>query len=160
MAVASFLKGLTGAGSAKDGVDYGDVAVIRPGYANRRLQVLDEFEQAGMGWIWATDADGRLIYLSENASEKLGRPVEELLAQPLIAVFETDPDNPDERSDRPLNFQLNARSKLNDLTVRVIAGGKQEGRSTWWSIAGHPKFDKAGKFHGYRGSAKDITVEY
>ena len=27
-------------------------------------------------------------------------------------LFETDPDNPDERSDRPLKFQFSARSKL------------------------------------------------
>src|SRR3990170_9036002 len=101
MAVRSILKGLTGGGSAAaDVADYGEVAVIRPGDAARRLKVLDEFEQAGIGWIWATDPEGRLIYLSENASEKLGKPVAELLAQPLIAVFETDPDNPDERSDR------------------------------------------------------------
>ena len=162
MAVRNLLKGLTGAGSgAADRIDYGDVAVIRPGDSARRLQVLDEFEQAGMGWIWATDAEGRLIYLSETASEKLGKPVEELLAQPLVALFETDPDNPDERSDRPLNFQLNARSKIHDLTVRVITGqGKTLTRSTWWSISGHPKLDKGGKFHGYRGSAKDITAQY
>jgi diguanylate cyclase (GGDEF)-like protein len=162
MEMRNILKGLTGASSgAADAVDYGEVAVIRPGDASRRLQVLDEFEQAGMGWIWATDAEGRLIYLSENASEKLGRPVAELLAQPLVAVFETDPDNPDERSDRPLNFQLNARSKLHDLTVRVITSKRlSDDRSTWWSISGHPKIDKAGKFHGYRGSAKDITLEY
>ena len=76
--------------------------------------------EAGIGWIWATDAEGRLIYLSETASEKLGKPVDELLAQPLVALFETDPDNPDERSDRPLNFQLSARSKIHDLTVRVV----------------------------------------
>jgi len=158
----SILKGLTGGGanSAADEADYGDVAVIRAGDAARRLQVLDEFEQAGMGWIWATDAEGRLIYLSDNATEKLGRPVEQLLAQPLVALFEIDPDNPDERSDRPLNFQLNARSKLHDLTVKVIEKPSTQGRGTWWSISGHPKFDKGGRFQGYRGSAKDITVEY
>ena len=158
----NLLKGLTGASSgAVDAVDYGDVRVIRPGDASRRLQVLDEFEQAGIGWIWATDAEGRLIYLSENASERLGRPVAELLAQPLVAVFETDPDNPDERSDRPLNFQLNARSKIHDLTVRVINDKSRTlARSTWWSVSGHPLFDKGGKFQGYRGSAKDITLEY
>jgi len=158
----SILKGLTGGNSsATNGADYGGVAVIRPGDASRRLQVLDEFEQAGIGWIWATDGEGRLIYLSENASEKLGRPVADLLAQPLVAVFETDPENPDERSDRPLNFQINARSKLHDLTVRVVVDStKALARSTWWSISGHPVFDKGGKFQGYRGSAKDITVEY
>jgi diguanylate cyclase (GGDEF)-like protein len=162
MAVRSILKGLTGGGSAAaDNVDYGEVAVIRPGDAARRLQVLDEFEQAGIGWIWATDPEGRLIYLSENASEKLGKPIGEMLAQPLVTLFETDPDNPDERSGRPLNFQLNARSKIHDLTVRVITdNSKALARSTWWSVSGHPKFDKNGKFEGYRGSAKDVTVEY
>ena len=162
MEMRNILKGLKGAGSgAADGVDYGDVAVIRPGDASRRLQVLDEFEQAGVGWIWATDAEGRLIYLSENASERLGRPVAELLAQPLVSVFETDPENPDERSDRPLNFQLNARSRIHDLTVRVITDkSKMLARSTWWSICGHPKFDRNGTFEGYRGSAKDITAQY
>ncbi|MBO9518679.1 MAG: EAL domain-containing protein [Porphyrobacter sp.] len=161
MAVRSILKGLTGAvsSSAESETDHGDVAVIRTGDASRRLQVLDEFEKTGMGWIWATDAAGRLIYLSENASEKIGRPVDELLAQPLVLLFETDPDSPDDKSERPLNFQLNAHSKINDLTVRVIVD-RGSSRAAWWSLCGHPKFDKGGKFQGYRGSAKDITVEY
>ena len=161
MAVRSILKGLTGgAGAASSGAPR-EAAVIDAGDSARRLQVLDEFERAGIGWIWASDEEGRLIYLSGDAIEKLGRPANEVMAQPLISLFETDPDNPDERSDRPLNFQLNTRSKINQLTVRVIADGdKRLARSTWWSISGHPMFDAGGKFLGYRGSAKDVTVEY
>ena len=163
MAVRGILRGLTGgkATDAGDVVDYGDAAVVMPSDTRRRLQILDDFEQAGIGWIWATDAQGRLIYLSETASEKLGKPASELLAQPLVSVFETDPDNPDERSDRPLNFQLNARSRIHDLTVRVILDrARFQERHTWWSISGHPLIDGTGKFHGYRGSAKDVTTEY
>ena len=161
MAVRSILKGLTGgAGAASSGAPR-EAAVIDAGDSARRLQVLDEFERAGIGWIWASDEEGRLIYLSGDAIEKLGRPANEVMAQPLISLFETDPDNPDERSDRPLNFQLNARSKINQLTVRVIGeSDKRLARSTWWSISGHPMFDNGGKFLGYRGSAKDVTVEY
>jgi len=163
MAVRRILKGLTGGGSHASGgpTESGDPSVVTPGDTSRRLQILDDFEQAGVGWIWATDADGRLIYLSENAAEKLGKPSDELLAQPLVSLFETDPDNPDEKSDRPLNFQLNSRSKIHDLIVRVIPDrARFQERHTWWSISGHPKFDRAGKFHGYRGSAKDVTAEY
>ena len=162
MAVRSILKGLTGGGSGAAGASVPrEVSVISAGDSARRLQVLDEFERAGIGWIWASDEEGRLIYLSGDAIEKLGRPANEVMAQPLISLFETDPDNPDERSDRPLNFQLNTRSKINQLTVRVIADGdKRLARSTWWSISGHPMFDAGGKFLGYRGSAKDVTVEY
>src|SRR6188768_2842082 len=148
MAVRGILRGLTGGKSSEVEVeiDPGEAAVVAPGDMARRLQILDDFEQAGIGWIWATDAHGRLIYLSENAAEKLGKPVHELMAQPLVALFETDPDNPDERSGRPLNFQVNARSKIHDLTVRVVldrarTADKASERHTWWSISGHPKFD-------------------
>jgi len=165
MAVRGIFKGLTGAASSARntgaGEGAGGPAVIGPGDSARRLQVLDEFERAGIGWIWASDEEGRLIYLSDDAIDTLGRAPSEVLAQPLIALFETDPDNPDERSDRPLPFQLNARAKINQLVVRVIGdSGKRPARSTWWALSGHPLFDEGGRFLGYRGSAKDVTTEY
>ena len=84
MAVRSILKGLTGgAGAASSGAPR-EAAVIDAGDSARRLQVLDEFERAGIGWIWASDEEGRLIYLSGDAIEKLGRPAAEVMAQPLI----------------------------------------------------------------------------
>ena len=156
MAVSRLFKTITGFANGETGA----VAVITQNDTVRRLEVLDDFEHAGIGWLWATDCEGRLIYISENAAEKLDRPIEELLAQPLVSMFETDPDSPGERSDRPLNFQLTARNKIIDLTVRFALGKPKEGRQIWWSISGQPKFDKNGKFHGYRGSAKDITIEY
>src|SRR5687768_12460786 len=157
MAVKRLFQGLTGrsAPSAPE-ADYGSVAVISPHDSARRLELLDDFETAGFGWMWATDAEGRLIYISQSAAAKLGLPHEQILAQPLAALFETDPDNPDSRgSERPLKFQLSARNKLVAVTVRFVArnaGGA--GRTAWWSISGHPKFDAGGKFLGYRGSAK------
>ena len=102
MAVVSILKSLSGARADERGA----------GGTLDRIRILDQFEQAGIGWIWASDAEGRLIYLSEGASGALGRSAEDLVGQPLVSLFETDPDNPDERSDRPFNFQLNARSKV------------------------------------------------
>ncbi|HMT44265.1 MAG TPA: EAL domain-containing protein, partial [Chakrabartia sp.] len=164
MTVKSIFRGLAGRNGAGDAA--GDTAagangVISHADAARRLAILDDFEQAGIGWIWAGDSEGRLIYISESAAQKLDQPLEALLGHPLAALFETDPYNPGERSDRPLTFQLSARNKITDLTVRFVPGkSKQEGRQTWWSISGHPKFDANGDFQGYRGSAKDITVEY
>ncbi|HEY6816310.1 MAG TPA: EAL domain-containing protein [Croceibacterium sp.] len=163
MAVSRILRGLTGGGSSAAADDTGpaEAAVVAADDSAQRLQILDDFEQAGIGWIWATDAQGRLIYLSQDAVTKLGQAGAAMLSQPLVALVETDPDNPDERSDRPLNFQLNARSKINDLTVRVMLGRpRTDDRQTWWAISGHPKFGEGGKFLGYRGSAKDVTVDY
>ena len=135
--------------------------VITAADTQRRLELLDDFERAAMGWLWASDADGRLIYLSESAIDKLGMTSDELLAQPLTSLFEPDPNNPDERSDRPFKFQLSMHNKLSDLTVRIIGSKASESKqSVWWSISGLPKLDANGDFLGYRGSAKDITIEY
>jgi diguanylate cyclase (GGDEF)-like protein len=160
MAVQSFLKSFGGKASAPSEWA-GNVDVITADDSKRRLELLDDFERAAMGWLWASDAEGRLIYISESAVEKLELTPGDLLTQPLATLFETDPNNPDEKSDRPFKFQLSARSKLNDLTVRITAR-KTDGvrKQIWWSISGQPKFGPNGSFLGYRGSAKDITVEY
>jgi len=162
MAVRSILKGLARSGSAATHSPANTAAtVICVEDSARRLQVLDEFERAGIGWIWASDAEGRLIYLSGDAIEKLGRPADSVLARPLVALFETDSDNPDECNGRPLNFQLNARSRINQLIVRVVGeGDRRLAQSTWWALSGHPLFGEDGVFLGYRGSAKDVTAEY
>jgi len=143
MAVTGLLKGLTGARS-------------NDGDALRR-EVLDDFEQAGIGWIWASDAEGRLIYLSEKAMACLGFDTAEIIGQPLVSLFEIDRDNPDEKSDRPLNFQLSTRNKLTDLVVKFVG---KTAKPRWWRLSGHPKMDTDGTFRGYRGSAKDITIEF
>ncbi|MBQ0771299.1 MAG: hypothetical protein KBT59_05600, partial [Sphingomonadales bacterium] len=70
----------------------------------RRLEILDDFEQAGITWLWATDTDSHLIYLSEKAAENLNKPLDELIGLPLVALFKNDPDNPDEKSDRPFKY--------------------------------------------------------
>ena len=161
--VRSLLRGFAG-GAAQAVPVPAEAPLVTAHDRDSRLAILDDFEQAGIGWIWASDATGRLIYVSQNAADKLGRPIGELLGKPLVALFETDPDNPDEKSDRPLNFQLSARNKITDLTVRFASAsanvGASGGRPAWWSISGHPKLDADGTFLGYRGSAKDITLEY
>ena len=162
MELSSFFRSRTGSGG-QDGDAGHDLPadVVTVADSAGRLGILDDFEQAAIVWIWATDAENRLIYISESAAEQLGRPVLDLLGHPLIELFETDPDNPDERSDRPLKFQLSARNKLSNLVMRFVAKGDSgQERRTWWSFSGHPKFDKAGKFKGYRGSAKDVTIDY
>ena len=139
----------------------GASGIIGAGDTARRLEVLEDIEQAGIGWIWASDAADRLIYLTEGACAKLGREPGELLGQSLTELFEIDPDNPEGGTQRPLTFQIKAHNRLNDLVVRfTLDKSRQDVKQTWWSLTAHPKFDRHGEFCGYRGHAKDITVEY
>lgn len=125
-----------------------------------RLEVLEDIERAGAGWLWATDAKGRLIYISENAALLLKRPVIELQNHPFAELFETVQSD-SEQSARPLHFRMTMRGKIIDLPVASASRESQPGAErTWWSISGYPKFDSSGEFLGYRGSAKDITAEH
>ena len=138
--------------------------IVRAGDAAQRMRLLDDFEAAGLGWIWATDREGKLIYLSENAAGGIDGGLDALLSQPLAELFEIDPDNPSARSDRPLKFIMAAHTRISDLIVRVRSaeggGGSGGARKTWWAISGIPKLEEDGSFIGYRGSAKDVTVDY
>ncbi|WP_284125720.1 EAL domain-containing protein [Parerythrobacter aestuarii] len=121
----------------------------------RRLALLDDLENADIGWFWATDADCKLIYLSDNAAARFDcAKGGGLLGQPLSQLFQVADDGVEERVRRPLAFLLRARSTIIDLPVRLAVDDKE----TWWSLSGKAQFDGEGEFLGYRGSAKDITA--
>ena len=123
----------------------------------RRVELLDSFENAGLGWFWATDAQGHLIYLSENAIKKIGCSSEEIIGTQLTKLFTPEVDEQGgQQSERPLNFLLGARNSITQYPVRLAMGKN----AIWWEIAGKPQFDANDEFVGYRGSAKDISASY
>jgi diguanylate cyclase (GGDEF)-like protein/PAS domain S-box-containing protein len=124
--------------------------------ALRRLALLEDFESAGLGWFWASDAEGNLIYISESAATAIGKPTGEIVGMAVATLFTPDEDESSERAARTLPFLLRARNSINDMVVRA---GDQE-REVWWSITARPHFNAGGDFEGYRGSAKDVTASY
>jgi len=68
MASKGFLRSLTGGSNTGSQRDYGSVDVVTASDTKRRVEVLDDFEKAGIGWLWATDNEGHLIYISESAA--------------------------------------------------------------------------------------------
>ena len=130
---------------------------IAPNDIARRVQLLDTFEQAGLGWFWATDAAGRIIYLTPSAAERIGCEVPQVTGRPLTELLATDSGEDDEREQRPLAFLLSARNSISELPVKVSASPDQR-EPLFWEIAGKPHYDASGEFAGYRGSAKDITA--
>ncbi|MFA9201775.1 MAG: putative bifunctional diguanylate cyclase/phosphodiesterase [Cypionkella sp.] len=122
--------------------------------AGKRLALLDQFEEAGLGWFWATDADGALSYLSASAARQLGLDAAAIIGTPLSTLFLPDREDDEDRAERPLAFQLRAKNSIFELPVRIAV----EDREVWWSINARPQNDENGEFLGYRGSAKDITA--
>jgi diguanylate cyclase (GGDEF)-like protein/PAS domain S-box-containing protein len=147
--------------SDKSGAEIGGGGRNAIGQADpRRLALLDDFEQADLGWFWATDAECRLIYLSHNAATQFEQAAEQLVGRPLSELFIIDHDCEEQngRTQRPLPFLLRARNSIADLEIRIANGPRQDEKEVWWSISGKPQFDLQNNFLGYRGNAKDITA--
>jgi diguanylate cyclase (GGDEF)-like protein len=115
--------------------------------------MLDELEQSGLGWFWASDAKGNLTYLSGAIAARLDLPPSELLGQSLAAIFmAADSDG----RGKSLPLMLGAHKAFSGLAVR--AARRPDG--TVLRLAGQPLVAADGRFAGFRGTGADITDEY
>lgn len=118
-----------------------------------RLAMLDELEQSGLGWFWASDAEGHLTYLSAAIAARLDVPLGELLGQPLGTIF-TAADR--EERGKSLALMLGAHKGFAGMAVRAA---RQSGGAVL-RLSGQPVTDPDGRFLGFRGTGADISEEY
>lgn len=150
------MAGFFSRGSRAETFDSDEAAVvpISQGDLVRRVELLDSVENSGLGWFWATDQHGRMIYLSQNAQSRLGLGDEGGIGKHLTEIFQSDDaENAEVDGGRPLAYYLGARNSIVKLPVKVAASAE----NLILEIAGKPQFDAQHNFCGYRGSAKDIT---
>ncbi len=115
--------------------------------------MLDELEKSGLGWFWASDAAGKLTYISAAIAERIDVPLADLLGQPLATIF-TAADR--EGRAKSLSLMLGAHKAFSGMAVR--AARKPYGPVL--RIAGQPVFGMAGRFAGFRGTGADISDEF
>jgi len=120
-----------------------------------KLALFQTLEESEAAWFWATDDQGRLIYLSPGALARFGEEAN-VLGMRLGDLVDTTDESGEFGGERPLSFFMGSRSKIQDLTVRL----KDQDREVWWALVGRPISDAGGKFLGFRGSAKDITSQF
>lgn len=126
-------------------------------------EFLGQIEEVGVGFFWASDSAGNLVYLSKQALDSLGEGGKSLVGQPVTTIF--TPTSVDEQrpSARSLNLKMRSQSKIEDLIVEIDTGKTANDGSpnlSWWQTTARPYFDKAKKFCGYRGVAADITRDF
>ena len=118
-----------------------------------RLAMLDELEKSGLGWFWASDAAGKLTYVSAAIAERLEVPLGDLIGQPLTAIFTAA-----EREGRAksLSLMLGAHKAFTGMAVRAAhrPGGPV------LRLAGQPVFAGGERFAGFRGTGADISDEF
>lgn len=120
--------------------------------------IFSDYEQSGLAWFWATDPDGTLTYISDQAAQSLGGNANDFIGKPfdslmdLKSVLDTEIGSVAPMG-RNLDFLIRAKNTFTNKEVR----GKCGHRAVWWSISGRPQFDSKGNFIGYRGNASDVT---
>jgi diguanylate cyclase (GGDEF)-like protein len=118
-------------------------------------QLLAEFEHGGKAWLWETNTEGRLTYISKQLALSLTGEEDALLGTPLTNLVQPDNSETLESGcgERTLGFHLSTRLPFADLIVRA----KAPGAARWWSLSGRPAFDDFQRFTGFRGVGADLT---
>ena len=109
--------------------------------------------EASSDWIWETDAELRLTYVSSRFDEVTGVAAASVLGRTLERFFSSDTVSDGWAA---LREATRTRGTFRDLRCcyRDAQGGSRVCR-----LAGRPTRDHAGTFLGYRGTAADITAE-
>jgi diguanylate cyclase (GGDEF)-like protein/PAS domain S-box-containing protein len=104
-------------------------------------------------WIWETDADLRLRYLSERFATVTGISPGTVIGRALCEVMHQADST--ERWTRYLD-DLQARRSFRNI---LCLCEDHAGQTRALRVAGKPIFDDAGIYLGFRGTATDITTE-
>ena len=109
----------------------------------KKLLVLEQYlstaTQLLRGWLWETDAEHRITFMSDSVAEFAGKPPAwhyGKTRQELGNYTSSDPDS------RLLADQLAARKPLGPLEFRR----EQDGSTIWMRTMGLPRFGSDGRF--------------
>jgi PAS domain S-box-containing protein len=106
-------------------------------------------------WLWETDADGRLTWLTDSIEVHTGRPARSHLGMTL-AELRRPPDPADDGAPGPEDaFALPRHDAFADLL-----GWQETPLGTIaTSLSGVPVFDGQGVYRGHRGAGSNITLQ-
>ena len=109
--------------------------------------------EASSDWIWETDPDLKMTYLSDRFSEVTGVVAASILGRSLEQFFASDSES---EGWSHLRGDTRVKNTFRDLRCcyRDADGSRRICR-----LAGRPILTQEGAFLGYRGTATDITPE-
>ncbi len=109
---------------------------------------------AGSDWLWETDSEGHLTWISDSFQQHTGLDPELELGTPAGAVY-------DHRSDETRASWEQLRQAVHHRAPFLDAIGEREtphGRLIV-SASGSPVFNSKGDFMGYRGACRNVTKQ-
>lgn len=108
--------------------------------AAEHLRLFRNYEAMNLGWFWATDAEGRITYISEGAARSLGQTGDALIGQDLVSLFKNPNDEADAERRRTMPFQMARQARFDAIPLLVDIVGEER----WWALSGQPARDSRG----------------
>ena len=135
---------------------YSDVTDLRLAerLSRESEQRFRDFAGAASDWCWESDANHTLTYVSDRASDVIGKPAEEIIGNQRHEI-----SDPEDLAQHPEKWR-----RHRDILERHEAFRRFEypiqsksGHRFIVSISGVPVSDESGRFLGYRGVGTDVT---
>ncbi len=110
--------------------------------------------RATSDWVWETDADGCISFVSDRVTEVLGLPPSQVQGRRLIELgrFSAIGYEPN-----PVLSALRLRRPFRDAGFEI---DDPLGTTRKFRLSGVPVFGESGHFLGYRGTATDVTAHH
>jgi PAS domain S-box-containing protein len=122
---------------------------ILSGGAEDRLR---DFALGAVEWLWETDAEQRLVYVSEGVERHAGRSADRMLGRTLWNALDAEDDAETEE----LVSAMGAGRAVADT---IITGRDERGTPHATLVTARPLQGPNGTFRGYRGLGRDVTAE-
>lgn len=106
--------------------------------------------ELGYDWIWETDAQNRFVYLSPSFGEVTGQPAESVLGLSRFEMGRADLSDPKWAEHKDI---VEAHQPFRGFVYSAALRGVLR----WYRVSGKPRFDRSGRFVGYRGIGTDVT---
>ena len=105
-------------------------------------------------WLWETDTDGRVTWMSDGISLLTGRPAADELGR------RTGDANRPRSDETAASWDAYRAARAAHQPFRDLIAERDTPQGTIVvAISGEPRFDAEGGFLGYRGASRNITAE-
>lgn len=134
-------------------------ALLEARLREMRLQIVEERTRsagaAGSDWLWETDAEGMLTWVSDSVEQHTGWPAGHEIGMHSMSL-NRPPSGAAERESWDRYRALRAERQ----PFRDGIGERDTARGVMLvAMSGRPRFDADGRFLGYRGAARDVSAE-
>lgn len=118
--------------------------------------LLGEFEENSSDWMWETDGQLRLTYVSQGLLNVSGRSPTESFGRKCVDTLIGPASTLDAQQSAATAQMLEhfaRHTPFRELECQVQVGNARR----WWSFAARPARDPNGRFTGFRGFVRDVT---